>query len=194
MKFIKYVISMSLLVTLMSCARNETTPHVNADEGPDLLQGSKFNLQLGTGYMKRGQYKLAKEKFEKAIEQDPNNIEAYSTIALLMNMLHEDKAAEDYYLQALDLDTNNSWLHNSYGTFLCGVGRIDDAMAEFKIAYTDPFYDTAYLALSNAGSCLVKHGDYVRAEPLLRKALKKSPRISGAALAPAIPGAMCWIS
>ena len=65
----------------------------NSSEEPDMVSGSKLNVQLGVGYMQRGQYKVAKEKLEKAIEQDPENLQAFTTLALLMDKLNEkDKA------------------------------------------------------------------------------------------------------
>ena len=169
-----------MLLAIASCAGNPSARNASSGSGPDLIQGSKLNVQLGVGYIKRGQHKIAKDKLELAIEQDPENIEAYSTLALLMNMLNEKDLAEEYYEEALDIDSSNSWLHNNYGTFLCGVGKVEEALEEFKIAYSDPFYETAYLAFSNAGSCLMKNNDYEKAEPLLRKALKVNANLSGA--------------
>lgn len=182
MKIINNFTLVMLMLLLASCAGNQPVQNLGTNKGPDLIEGAKLNVQLGVGYIKRGQYKIAKEKLELAIDQDPDNIQAYSTIALLMNMLNEHDAADDYFQQALDIDENNSWLRNSYGAFLCGIGNVEDAMVEFEAAYSDPFYETAYIAQSNAGSCLMKNGDYVRAEPLLREALRTDERLSGALL------------
>jgi len=180
MKVLNRLKILMLVLLVTSCAGNTPVQDSSVRQEPDLKEGSKLNVQLGVGYIKRGQYKIAKEKLELAIEQDPENLEAYSTIAVLMKMLDEKDKAEEYYQAALDIDSKNSWLRNSYGAFLCGIGRVDDAMAEFKAAYSDPFYETAYLARSNAGSCLVKNGKYNQAEPLLRKALKSDEKLSGA--------------
>ena len=184
MKSYRYLISVLIVISLTSCASSQTSSTYafgsNNNEGPDLEAGSRLNVQLGVGYMKRGQYKVAKEKLEKAIAQDPENVEAYTTLALLMSKLNEKEKAEEYYLEAIDLKPDNTWLHNSYGVFLCGMGRLDDAMAELKSAYDDPFYETAYLARSNAGSCLVQNGEYVKAEELLRTALRSDEKLSGA--------------
>lgn len=186
MKTTVYLISLLAVISLTSCVSSQQTGDAafgsNSSDGPDLEAGSKLNVELGVGYMKRGQYKVAKEKLEKAIEQNPENIEAFTTLALLMSKLNEKEKAEEYYLEAIDLQPNNTWLHNSYGVFLCGVGKIEDAMAEFKFAYEDPFYETAYLARSNAGSCLVQNGDYITSEALLRSALQSNTKLPGALL------------
>ena len=186
MKAYVFLISFLTVISLTSCVSSQQTGGAafgsNSNDGPDLVAGSKLNVELGVGYMNRGQYKVAKEKLEKAIEQNPENLEAYTTLALLMSKLNEKDKADEYYLKAIDLEPSNTWLHNSYGVFLCGIGKIEDAMAEFKSAYEDPFYETAYLARSNAGSCLVQSGDYVKSEALLRSALQSNSNLAGALL------------
>ena len=148
----------------------------------DLKRASELNVQLGVGYIKRGQLEVAQEKLYKAIDQDPENVEAHTTMAVLMMKIGEMSEAENYYLEAIDIKEKDPVLRNSYGTYLCKVGRIDEALEEFQLAYTNPFYDTPYLAYSNAGTCLLQAGDFKNAEAYLRKALRKQPKLSGALL------------
>lgn len=181
-KLYLHAIGVLFLISQVGCVSAPATDETGYKKSakPDLIQGSKLNTELGVGYMRRGDYKIAKQKLEKAIEQNPDNLQAYTTIALLMSRLNEKEKADEYYQEALDLAPDNASLHNSYGAFLCGAGRLDEAMAEFKAAYEDPFYETAYLARSNAGSCLVRNGRYEEAEDLLRTALRTDAELSGA--------------
>ena len=149
-------------------------------EEKNLKQASLTNAQLGVGYLRRGEYEIAEQKLLKAIEQDSNNIDAYTTMAFLMMQINKLEEAEEYYLEALDIKGNDPDLHNSYGTYLCRAGRVDDAMEQFKEAYSNPFYKTSYLAYSNAGTCLFQKGYYEHAEKHLRKALRLQPGLSGA--------------
>jgi len=146
----------------------------------NLKQASITNVQLGVGYLRRGQYEVAQEKLLKAIELDSTNVDAYTTMAFLLMQIDKMEEAEEYYQEALDVKENDPELHNSYGTYLCRVGRIDEAMVQFKDAYSNPFYKTAFLAYSNAGTCLLQAEKYELAEKLLRKALKLEPELSGA--------------
>jgi len=146
----------------------------------DMKQASVLNVQMGVGYLKRGQYEVAQGKLYKAIEQDPTNVEAFTTMAVLMMKLGQMSEAENYYLEAIDIKAKDPVLRNSYGAYLCKVGRLDEAMEEFQLAYTNPFYNTPYLAYSNAGTCLLQSGDYKKAEKFLRRALRKQPELSGA--------------
>jgi Tfp pilus assembly protein PilF len=50
---------------------------------PDLKQASALNVQLAIGYIDREQLGIAQEKLDKAIEQDPQSIDAYTTMAYL---------------------------------------------------------------------------------------------------------------
>lgn len=170
-----------LFLTLAACGGQPTKPQ-KVQTGPDLKQASKLNVQLAVGYIKRNQMEDARDKLEKAIEQDSDNIDAHRTLAYLYSQLGMNKEADDQYLEAISHKSNEPELHNSYGAFLCKINRVDEALAEFKKAYTHPFYETAYLAYANAGSCLLKQKNYQQAETMLRKALRTDPNLSGALL------------
>ena len=176
---IRYILVILVVVFILpSCGGQNNTKEDKVES--DLKQASQTNVQLGVGYIRRGQYEIAKEKLQKAIEQDEKNIDAYTTMAFLMMQLNEMEQAEEYYLDALDIKGNDPELHNSYGTYLCRVGRIKDAMGQFKDAYSNPFYKSAYLAYANAGNCLMQIDRYTEAEKYLRKALKLQPELSTA--------------
>ena len=162
----------------MACTGGNSNVRDNSDS--DNKSSSITNVQLGVGYIRRGELDIAREKLARAIEQDSTNVDAYTTMAYLMMQMNEMDEAENYYLEALDIKKNRPDIHNSYGTYLCKVGRLDEAMEEFKIAFTNPFYDTPYLAYSNAGACLMGIKNYTMAEKFLRKALKQQPKLSDA--------------
>jgi len=172
------LLMVSILVT--ACGGAESIREAKTEA--DLKEASVLNVQMGVGYLQRGQYEVAQEKLYKAIEQDPNNVEAFTTMAVLMMKLNEMSEAENYYLEAIDIKAKDPVLRNNYGAYLCKVGRMDEAMEEFQLAYTNPFYNTPYLAYSNAGTCLLQSGDYKKAEKFLRRALRKQPKLTGALL------------
>lgn len=146
---------------------------------PNLKDAAEINVQLAVGYIQRKQYQPARDKLEKAIEQNPENLQAYKTLAYLYALLGLDKEAIEKYEEALDLKPDDPDLLNSYGAFLCSIGKLDDAQEKLKKAYSNPFYDSIYLAQSNAGSCLLKQGEYKQAEALLRQSLREQPKLPG---------------
>ena len=179
----KQFIRIILIITitgLSACTSKEEMVVDKKVSEPDLKQASALNVQLAIGYIDREQLGIAQEKLDKAIEQDPKSIDAYTTMAYLKRKVNELEQAEKYYLEALDIKSTDPNIHNNYGGLLCQMGRYDDALKEIRLAYEDPFYETPYLAFANAGTCLLDKGDYKEAEKMLRKALRDQPNYAGA--------------
>jgi type IV pilus assembly protein PilF len=179
----KYIIRIILIITitgLSACSGKQDVVKEKKISEPDLEQASALNVQLALGYIEREQLGIAQEKLEKAIEQNPKNIDAYTSMAYLKRLINEYDMAEDFYQKALDIKSNDPNIHNNYGGLLCQMGRYDDALDEIRKAYDNPFYETPYLAYANAGTCLLDKGDYKQAETMLRKALRDQPNYAGA--------------
>jgi len=174
---IAFLLSMAL-AALAACTTTTTTK-VDQQE-PDLMEASKLNVELALGYIRREQLGVAQEKLDKAIEQDPKNLDAFTTMAYLKTLIGENQEAVNYYLDALDIKPDDPGLHNSYGGLLCKMGKYDEGLKELRNAYQNPFYETPYLAFANAGICYLKQGDLKQAELLLRKALRVNPEYTGA--------------
>ncbi len=175
------IITAFLTLFVVACT---TTPEVERkshrkSSKPNLEEASELNAQLAIGYIQRQQYKPAKEKLEKAIEQNSDNVTAYKTLAYLYALLGLKEKAEEIYTEALELSPDDPDLSNYYGAFLCSTGKLDEAQEKFKLAYSDPFYESIYLAQSNAGSCYLKQQEYQKAEVLLRKSLRVKPNLPG---------------
>jgi len=177
----KLWLSVILLATLIGCA---STPKELAKEKKD-KNAASINVQLASGYMRRGDLRVAKEKLEKAIELDSKYVPAYTTLAVLMTMLNQPVEAENYYLEALSLDSRDPNLHNNYGTFLCGIGKFEEAIEQFETTLNNQFYKTPEVAHANIGYCLLQaeNPDYNKVEKNLRKALKRRPNMPSAMLA-----------
>lgn len=187
----KQIIRIVLIITitgLSACSSKEKVVIDKKVSEPDLEQASALNVQLALGYIEREQLGIAQEKLKKAIEQNPENIDAYTTIAYMKRIIKEYDEAEDYYLKALDINSRDPNIHNNYGGLLCQMGRYEEAMEEIEQAYESPFYETPYLAYGNAGTCLLDQADYTQAEKMLRKALRDQPRYAGALLSMAEVG------
>jgi len=178
---IKLWLVVILLSSLMACA---STPKEIAQEKKD-HEAARINTQLAAGYMRRGDLKVAQEKLEKAIEFDRNYVPAYTTLAVLMTMINQPVEAENLYLDALDLDSNDPNLQNNYGTFLCGIKKYDEAIEQFENSLANQFYKNPEVAHANIGFCLLQSEDtdYSKAEQHLRKALQLNSNMPTALLA-----------
>jgi type IV pilus assembly protein PilF len=188
-------IIMLLSISLASCTSTETkepvqsaVPISRTKTEPNLKDASELNTQLAIGYIQRQQYKPAKDKLLKSIEQNPENLVAYKTLAYLYALLGLTEEAEEKYQEALDIKPDDSDLLNSYGAYLCTIGKFDEAQEKLKQSYSNPFYESKYLAESNAGSCYVKQQEYKKAEALLRKSLRVDSKLPGSLISMAEVG------
>jgi len=179
---IKHGLILLLISTLMACG--EATVKEKEEAKRD-KNAAVINAQLAAGYIRRGDLEIAEEKLLKAIKLDDTYVPAYTTMAVLKTMIGEVVEAENYYLDALNLDPRNPELHNNYGTFLCDRGKLDEAFEQFDIALRNQFYNTPEAAHANLGYCMLqaKSPDFKKAEKHLRAGLKVNPNLSSALLA-----------
>lgn len=136
-----------------------------------LKKASVDNVHLGVGYLKQGNLELAKIKLEKAIKQDPKSSTAFSSYAYLLEQLNEIDEAKINYKKAISLSSNNPQVNNNYGAFLCRHGEGKKAEKYFLKAINNPLYKTPAFAYENAGICMLKVPDLVKAEKYFKLAL-----------------------
>lgn len=168
--------------TLVACAGQTTKEKKQVKKEKE---AAVINVQLASGYIQRGELKIAETKLLKALEFDDEYVPAYTTMAVLMTKVGEKDKAGDYYALAIDLDPYDPELQNNYGAFLCNVGKLEGAFEQFNKALKNHFYATPEVAHANMGYCLMQ-GDrpnYDKAEKHLRIALKNNPNMVTALLA-----------
>ncbi|MEO7877175.1 MAG: type IV pilus biogenesis/stability protein PilW [Dokdonella sp.] len=136
---------------------------------------ARVHTELGQKYLQQGQLETALEKLTKALEYDPGYVDAHTVIAVLYERINDPAKAEEHYKRASDLKPKGGNEANNYATFLCKLGRYDQAQSYFERALADPFYKTPAVALANSGACLLKAGKRDEAEAALRKALDLRP-------------------
>lgn len=137
-----------------------------------------MRVELGKAYMQQGKFELAQENLLKALDRDPNSVDAHTVAAVLYERLGNMKVAEQHYARAAELAPKSGDTNNNYGQFLCASGRYDEAQKYYARAMEDPFYKTPGILYSNAGMCLADHGGDAQlgqAESYLRKALEVEP-------------------
>lgn len=170
------IIAAALAATLVlaACA-GSGTPRGTGGESP-----AQINARLGLNYMQQGNYEVAMEKLERALEQDPNLVEGHHYLAELYRTLRNDDKAEQHYRRALRLAPNDGSLQNNYAVFLCDRGRYGDAEERFVRAARTSGYQRADEAYQNAATCMMRIPDPERAKLHLRQALDVNPLLPSA--------------
>ncbi len=143
---------------------------------------SEYNAQLGAKYLSRGELDQAKDKLEKALDQDENNARAHVSYGQLQHLVARNDSARFHFKKAIALEPDEAEHRNSYGVFLCQIMDYENALSEFEAAAANPYYKTPEFALDNAGLCMLQNKQYDQAGSYLRKALRVNTKFANAYL------------
>ncbi len=172
----KIILVFGMLLMLQACAGSrELTPEKRQD-------AAQYNAQLGAQYLQRGDLDQAQDKLLKALGQDDKNALAHITYANLQSRVGKPASAEEHFKQGLLLDPEEADYRNSYGIFLCGMKKYEEAQKQFRAAADNPYYRTPEFALDNAGLCMLDADRLSDAESYLREALRVNPKFANAYL------------
>lgn len=147
---------------------------------PQPERASDINLELGIDYFRKGNLSMAKDKIDRAIEQNPRNAKAQSAAGLLYDRLNDPNKSDAHFEKAVALDPANPEILNNYAVILCKRGKQQKGEKYFLQAANNPLYKTPEAAYLNAGNCARGAGDLDNAEVNYRKALSVKPRFTQA--------------
>ncbi len=134
-------------------------------------EAAQANTQLALAYMREGDLATARDKLEKALEQNPDTAPTQMAAGFLYDRLGEDKKADAAFQRAMKLSKNDPVVLNNYAAFLCRKGDKKQGEAYFLQAAANPLYRTPEIAYANAGRCARADGRPQDAEKYFRKAL-----------------------
>jgi type IV pilus assembly protein PilF len=166
------VVSALVLVVLLSACISTVSDRTSI---PDPLAAAKNRLALGLTYLKSNNFQQAKFNIDKALDFAPRFADAHYGIAYYYQKVGENQLANDSYLVALNLDSDNPEIANSYGAFLCTQGEYDKAQNYFFIAIDNQNYLSTAQTYENLAICSQTQGDTFAAIDYLNKALNFEP-------------------
>ena len=135
---------------------------------------AKIHTELGAMYFQAGNYAVALDELQIALNADSSYYQAYSVRGLVRTALKENDKAESDFRRALDIAPNDPEVNNNYGWYLCETGKERQSIVYFLNALKSPLYETPDRAYTNAGTCALKAGDLEGAQNYLLKALQLS--------------------
>jgi len=144
----------------------------------DLEKAAAVNAELAITYMKQGNLRAAREKIDRALEQNPRTADTQMVAGFIYDRLGEDKKAASHYEQAVKLaGKNNPDVLNNAAVFLCRKGDKKRGEGYFLQAAASPLYGTPEVAFTNAGRCARDDGRPEDAERYFRQALALKPNL-----------------
>ncbi len=172
---IRVLLILAMLSGVAACVSSQQTM-----SKPQPERASDVNLELGVDYYRKGNLAAAKEKIDRAIEQNPRNAKAHATAGLLYDRLNDPRKSQSHMEKAISLDPSNPDILNNYAVMLCKRGEHDKGEKYFVRAAENPLYKTPEVAYLNAGNCARAANDLQDAEVHFRKALAVKPRFQEA--------------
>jgi len=84
------------------------------------------------GVMMPSKEALVKEKefAQKALQLDPELAEAHLSLGVALGGAFDWRNAEKEFERAIELNRNLAWAYEIYAWYLCGIGRLDEAIAK----------------------------------------------------------------
>ncbi len=160
-----------LFLLLVGCTSDPVTPTSSVPEDERI----KTLVDLGTGYLRKGDYIRAKEHLNRALSINPRSPSAHNTIALVFVLEQEYEIAEDHFRRAIRTAPDATMVRNNYGAFLFDRGRFEDAIRQLSIASEDRYYEGRPTVFENLGVSHLQVGDLAAAERAFDRAIALNP-------------------
>lgn len=171
-----------VVLLLGACASDGTGGSFMGQSSEKSKRAAELQVQLAQEYLKRGNLEIARDKLKRALELDPYSAQAHTVSGFLNESIKEYVQAELHYKRAVELRPKDGDMSNNFASFLCRQQRYDEAEAMYQRAFSDPYYKTPEVALTNAGICAKDNGKLEQAEAYLREALDRAPGYGSALL------------
>jgi type IV pilus assembly protein PilF len=148
----------------------------------DLKEAARLNTDMGAEYLRKGQFRDAKDKLDSAVKQDPKYYKAQWVMALLLEQLDRPAEADSFYKTAMRLQPEDPDIANTYAVYLCKSGKIDEALPVFEVLIRNKLYREPWAAATNAALCLRNDKRNADALAFLERALTMRPDYVDAAI------------
>lgn len=173
------LLAVALGVGLAGCASTVTNndaglADVDRKTSPD-RERARIRLSLAMSYFQEGQYDIALEESNHALNIDDSFSDAYSLRGLIYNRRGEFAKAEASFRRALQLNPSDTDARHNLALMYCQNNQLAQAVQEFNqaLATARPRdRGKTYLAM---GICQARQGDNAGAEASLASALKEDP-------------------
>jgi len=140
-------------------------------------QAAAVNTELALAYMREGNLKAAREKIDKALQQDARTANTQMAAGFVYDKLGDKKKALSHFEQAVKLGgKDNPDVVANAAVYFCMNGEPKRGEQYMLQAAASPLNARPYVAYTNAGLCARGDGRPKDAEQSFRKALARNPK------------------
>ena len=164
----------ALLVAVLATGWASFAAAGSAKEQRD--QAAEINTELALAYMREGDLASAREKIEKALQQNSRTAKTQMAAGFIYDRLHDKRKASSHYEQAVRLGKEDPDILNNAAVYFCRTGDYKRGEQYLLQAAASPLYRTPAAAYVNAGRCARSDGRVKEAEQHFRKALALNPK------------------
>jgi type IV pilus assembly protein PilF len=165
-----------VLAALVVLAPVWASPAVAQSSKEQRDQAAAVNTELAVAYMKDGNLAAARDKIEKALQQNSKTAKTQITAGFIYDRLNDKRKAAHHYDQAVRLGKDDPDVLNNAAVYFCRNGDYKRGEQYLLQAATSPLYRTPEVAYVNAGRCARADGRAKDAEQHFRKALSINPK------------------
>jgi type IV pilus assembly protein PilF len=164
-----------LVLVLAGCASGGGERGAPATTSNKLSADGRMNLGLAQGYLEENQLKKATDRANMALASDPGSADVHALFAMIHTREGKLDKAQREFDRALRIAPADGSILNAHASWLCERGQAAKADLEFAQALQDAGYRFPLQALTNAGKCAHKAGQWAKAEGYFRRALEIAP-------------------
>lgn len=134
---------------------------------------AQYYYDRGTEYLTAEKWESARQKFERAIEYNPNDARVYNTLGLACKELKDVTCAENSFDKALKLEQNYKTVNYNLGTLYDDLGDYQKAIEQYQIAMNSDSH-FAVDALNNLARLNILQRDSTAAVDLIAQGLQRT--------------------
>ncbi len=145
-----------LVLFLTACATAQVS---NVDN----IKMAEGYYMKGVSYLQKKNYELALVEFQRSIQTDKKNKNAYFALGSVNETMGKFADAVRYYEEALDIDPDYSEAYNALGVVYSRQERWNDALKSFNKALENKLYTTPHIAYYNIAHVYMAQRNYGKA-------------------------------
>jgi len=138
-----------------------------------LNHSATYQVQYGAELERQGKLEESAAAHEKALEIDPNLVQAHINLIELYGRLGQFEKAEEHYRASVRIEPGSAESYYNYGVLLLSAEKYSQAEETFrKTIEINPFHAGAH---NNLGYLLERQSNFSEAEAEYRKAIEDKP-------------------